>query len=283
MRNGIKPLTKLPKKQFHQYFGGTVNIPDFTLDAGLWNPSQEADGKPTECTAYYLADTLTDYNKKLYSPGFSYGATMFTEGVEPTTAGADPLAALQSAVICGVLPSSYAFPVQDELMDANWGNWNTTQRAVGLNNAAVDVHNALGYTDPFNSILSTIWTGGVAVALCTPFYREWLNVGSDGILPMPANVNDIDGLPWHCWSGKGKDTVNEKSYIVGKVWIGPPWGQNGVGLMSQEVCNAVMTVPGAGALVLIMSGKRWLPLAKIVVTRPQTIGYAMPRLLQFAS
>ncbi len=283
MKSGIKPLAKTPKKQFHQYFGGTLSVPDFLLDTGLWNPSQDADGKQTECTSYFIADTFTDYKKKLYAPGFSYGATMFTEGVQPTTAGADPLAALQSAVICGALPAPFAVPDQSELEDANWNNWNTTQKAVGLNNAAVDVHSALGFTDAFTSILSAMWTGQVAVALCTPFYEEWLNIGPDGIIPMPQNVMATTGLPWHCHAAKGKKTINGVPYIPDKVWIGPSWAHNGIGYMPQNVLNAVMLVPGSGALVLVMTGSRWLPLCKIVVTRPQTIGYAFPRVLQFAS
>lgn len=282
--NGIKPLSKLPKRKFHQYFGASSSIPVFSLDVGLWEPNQNGDNKPTECTSYFISKTLTDYKKKLYAPGFSYGATMFTEGVIPTTAGANPLAALQSAVICGVLPAPFAFPVQTEIEDANWNNWNATQRQVALSSSAVDVHNALGYTDAFTSILSTVWTGQVAVALCTPFYREWeIGTGSDGIMPMPDDVNDIAGLPWHCYSGLGQDIVNGKSLIETEVWIGPSWGKNGKGFLSQDIVNAVMAVPGAGALVLIMAGNRWLPLCRIVVTRPQTIAYAWPRILQVTS
>jgi hypothetical protein len=280
MKSGAKPLTRLPKRDFHRHFGGTINIPDFNLDSGLWNENQNADGKDTECTAYFVADTFTDLKRKLFAPGFTYGATMFTEGIQPTTEGADPLAALQSSVIAGVLPSFYNTQPQSELMDANWSNWQSFERTAALANTAVDVQNALGFTDSFTSILSTIWTGQVAVALCTPWYSEWMNAPG-GILPMPANVNDTSGLGWHCYSGKGKETISGKEHVITKPWIGASWGDNGFGYMSQEVCNAIMAVPGTGALVLVFSGKRWLPLAKIVVTRPQTIGYTMPRLLQF--
>jgi hypothetical protein len=281
-KNGIKPLTKLPKRNFHEHFGGTINIPDFHLDVGLLNQNQEADGKDTECTSYYITNTFTNRLMKTFEPGFSYGATMFTENVQPTTEGADPLAALQSAVICGALPTIYCTQeelAQSEIMDANFSNW-ATQQQLALQTCAVDVHNVLGFTDPFNSILSTMWTGQVAVAICTPWYEEWMTA-PNGVLPMPANVNNVSGLPWHCYSGEGKETISEKEHIVTKPWIGASWGANGFGYLSQEVCNAVMSVPGAGALVLVFTGKRWLPLCKIVVNRPWTIGYAMPRLLQF--
>lgn len=281
MKSGSRPLKKQPRRDFHTYFGGTVMVDDFNLDARIWNPSQDEDNKPTECTAYHVADTFTDILRKQCVPGFTFGATTFAENIEPTTAGADPLAALQSAVIAGVLTSDYNAQPQTEIMDANWSNWAQYQRTAALNTIAVDVHSALGFTDPFNSIISTMWTGQVAVALCTPFYHEWLETGPDGVMAMPKNVMDISNLAWHCWSAKGQETVDKKSYILGKAWVGSSWAKNGMGLISQDVMNAVMLVPGTGALVLVMKGRRWLPLCKIALSRPNTLGYVMPRLLQF--
>lgn len=281
MISGSKPLDRQPRRKFDTYFGGTIMVPDFNLDAGIWNPNQDADNKPTMCTSYHVADTFSDIFRKQYVPGFTFGATTFIENIPPTTAGADPLTALQSAVIAGVLTSDYNAQPQTEIMDANWDNWAQYQRTAALNNTAVDVHSALGFTDPFNSIISTMWTGQIAVALCTPFYREWFHTGSDGIMQIPDNVMDVAGLPWHCYSAKSKDTILGKEYIGAKTWIGPSWGKNGFGLLSQDVLNSIMLVPGSGALVMVMKGRRWLPLCKIALSRPNTIGYVMPRLLQF--
>src|SRR5665213_1079275 len=227
IRNGIKPLIKQPRKIFAHEFGGTLSVPDFNLDSGLWNPSQDALGMPTECTSFFIADTFTDLNKKLYYPGFSYGATMFTENIQPTIEGANPLAALQSAVIAGVLPQNSAPQRNTELEDANWASWQPFSKTTALLNVAVDVHNALGYADAFTSILSTIWTGQVTVALCTPWYAEFEQTGADGIMPMPANVNNVADLPWHCWAAKGQKTINGKPCGIGKSWQGPSFGDNG--------------------------------------------------------
>lgn len=284
MKNGSKPLKKQPKRQFADYFGGSVMVPDFELDSGLWNPNQEADNKPTECTSYHVADTFTDLLKKQCVPGFTFGATTFVENISPTTAGADPLAALQSSVIAGVLTSDHNAQPQTEIMDANWSNWAEYQRTAALQNVAVDVHNALGFTDAFNSIISTMWTGQVSVALCTPFYREWLEgTGSDGIMPMPDNVSDVSNLPYHCWSAKGQKTINGKTYIIGKTWIGPSFGDKGFSYISQDVLNPVLSLAGTGALVMVMTGQRFVPLVRITLQHLNVIPYVLPQLLSLSN
>lgn len=257
-------------------------VPDFNLDAGIWNPSQDADNKPTECTAYYVADTFTDILRSQCVPGFTFGATTFVENVNPTTAGADPLSALQSSVIAGVITSQYNAQPQTEIMDANWDNWAEYQRTAALRNTAVDVHSALGFMDAFNSIISTMWTGQVAVALCTPFYHEWLDIGSDGIMPMPHNVDDVAGLPYHCWSAKGQKTINGKTYIIGKTWQGTSFADNGFSYISQEVLNPVLSLSGTGALVLVMKGNRFVSLATIALQHLNIIPYVLPRLLSLS-
>lgn len=282
MKQGIKPLVRQPKRNFHEYFGGTALVPDFNLDAGLWNPSQVADNAETECVGYHVADTFTDFTKDIKTPDFSYAGAIFVENEPPTTAGVDPLAGLQGGVIVGSLSKSQTptmSAAQDgELFVANFSNWQPFQKTSALLTTAVDVHNALGFTDSFTSIISTMWTGQVAVALCTPWYHEWMSAPG-GILPMPANINNTAGLPWHCHSAKGQHTIGSTSYIIDKPWIGTSWGQAGFGYMSQDVANAVFQVPGTGALVMVMIGKRWLPLCKIVVTRTSTISYCWPRIM----
>lgn len=278
MKNGTKPLKRKPRKIFAHMFGGTASIPDFNLDAGIWNPNQNTDGKDTECTSYFVCDAFTDRTRKIYVPGFTFGATTFIENVQPTDSGADPLSALESAVACGVLQNIYA-PVQpqSELEDANWANWKAFQKIQALNTVAADVHSALGFADPFTSILSASYTGKTSVALCTPWYSEWEKTGKDGIMPMPANVMDTAGLPWHLWAAKGQKTIQEP-YIIGKSWQGQEFADNGLSYLSQKVANAVLEVPGTAALILIMTGGRWIPLVRIALQHLNTIPYILPQL-----
>src|ERR1700722_6183561 len=125
---GAKLSGRTPTKKFHLLFGGTAIIPDFNVDIGLQMPNQGTDSAPTECTGYASTDLGTDIDHNLYSPDWAYAQTLRMEGSQPTTAGADPLTAMQVAVSQGLLPRSVA-PISCETMGelycANWANWNT--------------------------------------------------------------------------------------------------------------------------------------------------------------
>jgi len=268
-RSGTRPIKRIPRKQFHVLAGGTLDVPDFNLDSGVLMQDQDADGAPTECTGYGVTDDLYDINKIEYTPDFQYASTLFLEGVKPSTGGADPLVAMQSAVVFGSLQKSQAnisAKTDGELFIANWENWQPFLKTSAFaSKRPVDVRNALGFTDSFTSIISAAWNGDVSVHLTTPWYNEWQNPPENGVLPMPANPSNVDGLPWHFHSIKGKKTVNGSPLAIDKSWQGSGVGDNGLLYFTPQVLNAVLEVPGTSALIFVMSGTRFVPYTKIML------------------
>lgn len=283
--NGTKPLKKLPRKQFHRVFGSTApdNIPDFNVDAGLTMPDQNVDGAPTECTGYMSSDIMTDITKIVQCPDFMYAATLYLEGVGPTTEGADFHVALQALVALGSLPINLAnlsALKQGELFVANWTNWADVLKTAARKNVQNGTLNLLGNGDPFDSIMSAVYTSKLAGSLGSIWYEEWNNVGPDGILPMPANIEGTTYSPWHNYAAKGKKTISTTKYIPLKSWQGTAIGDKGWLYMSREVANAVFAVQGTGAIGLNPNAMRWASLIGILVQRFPALLPDLPQLLR---
>lgn len=270
MKSGSKPVTRYPKRNFHDYFGGIVAIADFNVDKRIWNPDQEEDGAPTECTGYGVADIGIDMDGVLYTPDRQYAAAQFMEGVVPNTGGADPLLAMEAAVALGFELQSkaqYTAKQYGELMCANFANWPTYGIA-----PKIRVYNALGYSDPFTSVLSAIYQNQFPVGIGSQWFPEWLSPNS--ILQAP-NFNQ-PSAPWHFYTAKGQKTIGAEQYMIIKPWIGPTWGDSGFGYMSREIFNQLMTQAGTTALTFGTSGSRWLSVAGIAVQHPKTITTLLP-------
>lgn len=283
--NGTKPLKKAPRKHFHRVFGSTApdNIPDFNVDAGLTMPDQNAAEAVTECTGYTAADIMTDITKVVQTPDFMYAATLYLEGIGPTTEGADFHVALQALVAFGSIAQSLA-PIsalkQGELYVANWNNWFDSLKIVARKNVQNGTFNLLGNGDHFDSIMSAVYTSKIAGSLGSIWYDEWENIGRDGILPMPANLEGFTYSPWHNYAAKGKKTINTTKYIPLKSWQGPSYGDKGWCYMSREVANAVFSVEGTGAIGLNPNAMRWASIIGILVQRFPQLLPMLPQLLR---
>lgn len=279
MIKGARLTGRIPRKKFHLLFGGTANIPDFNVDVELQMPNQDTDAAQTECTAYAVTDLGTDIDHNLYSPDWTYAQTLRLEGSVPTTAGADPLTAMQVAISQGLLPKSVA-PItcltMSELYCANWQNWSTwTYLATNaLQWAKIDVLDALGMGDAFSSVLSASYTAQRGISVATDWYPEWEQIGPDGILPMPASITEVSS--GHNYAVKGQKTINGIRYWIVKSWQGVTYGDHGWCYMSQEVANSVMGISGATALVYASSGSRWLARVKIILQHLNAIDYLLP-------
>lgn len=277
MKSGTKPLLKPPKRHFHHAFGSAAPLADFTVDSGLWNPNQETDNAPTECTGYFVADLATDLFKQLFTPDFSYAAAQYIEGVEPNDGGADFHAALQGFVALGAVPkvlTSFSAATMGELYCANIDNWKDLRQAA-LRYGQNGTLNALGNGLPYDSILSAINASRLSVALGSPWYSEWENLGPDAVLPMPKDVNNVSTLPWHCYAGKGR----QNGGIIVKSWQGPNYGKNGMAFMPPDVANAVFQVPGTGAIGINPLAIRWISLLVIACTRQPALLPLLPQLI----
>lgn len=139
--HGTRPARHISRERiYHKHLGGTslASIPDFNLDAGIWNPDQEADGAPTECVGYTAADILTDLLKMQIDPDFGYAAARFISGDGPGTEGASFHAGLQGLIAVGGLPKALAtFSAADrgELYCSDWNSWEPYQKTKALLNA----------------------------------------------------------------------------------------------------------------------------------------------------
>lgn len=287
MQSGTKPLLRLPKTQFHTVFGSTApdNIPDFNVDAGIWMPDQNVLGAPTECTGFTGADILTDITKVLQDPDFIYAAALYLEGEGPTTGGADFHIALQGLVAVGsiaqaAIPLGFSAVQMGELYVANWNNWPAAIKALALKNVQNGTLNLLGNGDPFDSIMSAVYTSKIAGSLGSIWYDEWDNIGPDGILPMPSNLEGFTYSPWHNYAAKGKKTINTTKYIPLKSWQGPSYGDKGWCYMSREVANAVFAVAGTGAIGLNPNAMRWASIIGILCERFPILLTDLPTLLR---
>lgn len=286
MISGTHPTKRIPKRKFHRNFGSTDvrTIPDFNLDAGIWMPSQVDDNAPTECTGYTIADIITDVTKVIQSPDFAYASALFMEGLAPSTAGADFHSALEALIVLGSLPierASITALSHGELYCSDWRNWDDLKKLIASKNVQNGVYNALGKGNSFDSILSCLYTGKVAVSVGTPWFPEWEPVGngngkllSDGILPMPSLNVDFDTLPWHNWTLKGRKTIGQPM-LIGKSWQGKKYGDGGFHYVNSEVLNAILDINGTGAITVAMDANRILSLLRIAFEHLNIISYML--------
>jgi hypothetical protein len=272
--SGTRPVKRLPTRTFHERFVcGTGLVPDFCVDPGILMQNQEADNAPTECTAYYTTDARTDVDRMMYSPDFSYAATMYIEGVTPNTGGAEPLAALEAGILRGFRRKDFtgiSAAQNGELFVANWNNWSKDDKTLALANRIADVHNALGNGDPFTSITNACYTARIGVGIVTPWYPEWNNPLGGGVLQMPADLSGA-GCPWHMHAIKGQKTIGGSLHAMDKSWQGNTIGDNGWLYMPAPVLNAVMTVPGTCALIPVTTGSRFIPVVNILLSHKQLL------------
>lgn len=286
MKNGTRPIKYLPKKAFHEVFGMTdvSEIQDFNLDIGLTMPDQDSDSAPSECTGETPADILTDINGKAFSADFSYAAGLHLDGIASSIEGGDYHSSMQAAVMFGGV-TAMAAPIsashEGEFEVSEWTAWPAPVKAAALAFAQNGTLNALGLADSFDSIRNALHQGQISISMGSPWYLEWeQKTGADGILPMPANVNNLVGLPWHNYAIKGQKTINNVPYLIVKSWQGTSFGAGGWSYMSREVCDAVLDVEGTGALTFNPSALRWASALGIIAQRFPGILPSLPELLQ---
>lgn len=279
--HGTKPAKDIHKlRKFKHQFGSVAQIPDFNLDAGIWNPNQDADGAPTECVGYTNADMLADIFKKQFDPDFLYAAARYVSGEGPGEGGTSFHAGIEAVVgMGGLLSSDATFTAKSrgEIFASNINNYQPYQKTNALKfvqNGPLDV---LGNGDAYTSIVSAAYTGQIGISLGSPWFAEWQNLPPESILPMPANPvqqSRDPSTPWHNYSGKGKKTFSTANTIPIKSWQGF-WVY-----MPQAVANAVFAISGTGALTYNPAAIRWLSIIGILIRRfPNIPATDLPRLI----
>ena len=233
MISGLKKI--LPDHRdysYHRTFGtidpGEQFNDNFNLDAGITNPSQDADGFPYGCTGYTTSELCQDEDKKQYLPRFTYDQTLKMEG-QKEGVGCDIRDSLNSSIVYGV----QALGEGPEL---------------ALNHRRGAYFQIENSSDWFDSLRSAMVMSNRSISIGSKWYPEWM-LAPFGIIPVP-NWNNPN-TTFHNWKICGWKTINGIVYLIGKPWIGVTWGDAGYGYFSREVINALLSQSYSGAFNLV--------------------------------
>ena len=203
------------------------------LDYNKNFPNQELDGDPTECTALTVTDICGNILKMLFDPDFTYASTFYTENTPPSTAGADPRAAMYSVPLCGLLPVSketFTAKVMGELYVANLQNYSQAQKNLAL------IYRMCAKPVPmdYQSVIRVLQSG-YAVSLAMKWY--WgANPPVVLTAPQPGDTYTDHNVAIYDWEDPRGLTI--------KPWLGANAGENGYCFLPKEVfdTSAVFTM-----------------------------------------
>lgn len=287
-KNGTRPIELDPRDFSFARTFGAINkdligkLPfDFSVDAGMWMPDQNAELNPYSCTGYAVCDIGTNQDKIVYQPKYAYMKNLFMQGLPPETNGSEIRPALKQPKVYGLLPIENTpenIKNSDEDYSANQGNWPVSVDAI----ASKMEHKKGNYfnvyldsgLDWYNSIRSAIWVNKDdmrAVLVGTP----WLwNSAPNGILDENFNY---DGDPyhygWHAWNICGWTMLNTKGafirngeiFLKGKPWAGKNYGDEGFVYLSPRCINRLMEIRGCAAFTLADARKEDIESIKLSI------------------
>lgn len=238
IRHGTRPIRKDHRDLSYARTFGAVSPVSFpsgmNVDAGLGMPNQNALGLPMGCTGFTTSELESDVSKQKNSPKFTYDKTLMMEGkTGDYNQGCDIRDSLRSAAVYGILRSI-------EISDAQALN-----HRCGKYFNVIDAPNL----DAFDDIRNAILLNNRPVSIGTPWFREWEQIGSDGVIPS-FYTGDPDALPWHNWKICGWLTIGGEPYLIGKTWQGSTYGDKGFAYFPRLVINKVMAIAGTGAFTL---------------------------------
>jgi hypothetical protein len=220
---------------FHRTFGAAALPelpPEYSCDAGLTMPDQNADGFPFGCTGYTQADLCTDEDGIVFDAAFTYRKTCELEGHD-TTSGCQIRNSLKTTIAYGLIPKND--PNQDPLRYRR-GKYFNVDKVPGL--------------DWFDSIRSTLWLNRQerrAISTGTPWYPSF-NRSRKGAASL--DNSDPASLPWHNWAIKGWKIINGSPYLIAKAWQGADYGDHGWLYFDRPTVNRLMDVWGVAAFTV---------------------------------
>lgn len=231
---------------------------DFNIDRCIWFPNQLIDGDATECVGLTVCNLTTNKTGIIYDPDFTYAMVFRLQGKEPSTAGVDPFAGMQSAVAYGLLPASAdTLPALQygELYVANWQNYSQTQRDLALQN----VRNGVKTLDlDFNSIIARCAVNTEGVGLVMAWYDSFMTPPEDGRLPPPSGATTS-----HEVAVCGQVTIEGEVRMIIKPHLGKSYGAGGFGSLSMAQFYKCAT----SAHMFDDSQARWTSLIGIALTK----------------
>lgn len=237
MKSGTKPHIQDHRTySLIRTFGSVLQsqIPaEFNFDAGLTNPNQDADGFPLGCTAYTSSELAQDTDKKKYLPQYTYGKTCEIEGIGSDSPQYEKVAcsiqdALKSTIVYGLDDGLGANPLRNR----RGAYYDVLDGASG---------------DRFDAVVSAMWDHKKSVCVGTQWQYEWFNTVR-GLITEVYIPNDRN--PWHCFKLCGVKVIQGESYIIGKPWIGPQYGDQGFCYFPRGVVNKMLSIDGSCAFTL---------------------------------
>lgn len=203
------------------------------LDKNQNFPNQELTGQISECTALSATDICGNILKMLFDPDFTYASTFYTANTPPSTAGADPRAAMYSVPLCGLLPISketFTSKVMGELYAANLQNYNQQQKNIAMLYRMCAKPVPLDYQDVIKVLQS-----GYAVSLAMKWY--WGPTPPVVLtVPQPGDQYSDHNVAIYDWQDPRGLTI--------KPWLGASAGEGGYCFLPKEVFDesAVFTM-----------------------------------------
>ena len=228
-------------------------------------PNQEVQGDQTECTALTTTDLVGNLIGKAQDPDFTYAYTLKTMGVQPNTGGADPLSAMQSAVVYGTLPASdetFSALSMGELYVANFKNYTSAQLQFAEPNARNGIKSLDGYQDIVNWL--SLNKGGVGIPML--WYPSFMTPNADGTLPEPSGTPTNHMVPCYYADGRGLQV---------KPLLGANYGQNGYAFIPESMFPQVQQTYSY-SYAFDPNGWRWLQLVQIALQHWNIIPDILP-------
>lgn len=248
MNTGLRPTPIDPKDKhfsFNRLFGTVQSFPlEYNAEESKIVPDQNSDGRGTACTAYTVCEIGTDQDGIQYSHDYQYMKTLEVMNKPPETQGADLRTAFKVACTFGLLPATY----QDKKMlndtqawSANQANWDLKlDKMTVIKPAYLTIYPSGDWFDGIRNALIQGQEENRTIGIGTPWYTEWLDIGSDGILAMPKRI-----YSWHAYKIVGWKKIGDETYLICKPWQGKRYGDKGYVYLSREACNRAMSTWGS--------------------------------------
>ena len=202
---------------YSKHYGQTPFFPDeLNVDTATADTIQPAGN--VMCTAITTCDIACDQQ------GVEYDYVDLFNRVPSNNEGAEPRKILGEAVKNGLKR-------KDGVIEKKWKSYFRADEK--------------GSHDYFDAIRSSLYLAQSPVALCTPWYWEWMNE-----TVMSEGKNTVN---YHMYSCEGWTVKNGEPHLIIEAWIGRKQ------YMSRAVCNKVMSTWGSQAWVLAtdeIAGKR---------------------------
>ena len=231
---------------------GLVVPPKFTLAKWLCNVRDQ--GNEGSCTGFGLGGQCTSVAKKIplhpkewYSPRDIYNGERTLMGTLQDDSGADPRTGYKWISTRGLILDHF-WPYVDQPLDVR-------QRNPKLNDQA-NLTLPITYTRVTGGIPAIIdaLAAGNFLSIGSPWYENWMNPGSNGVLPH-VGKSAVAGGHETFWYGYDQ-TAN---YLLGQNSWSPAWGNAGRYLMPFSAITNFLADGGYDVYYITV---KWLPVAQ---------------------